>query len=84
MNCAYMLKQMHIIFIIKQGIRKYVPYSLPFGMTEWVDIFFGKMAKKIDFFKIPLSFFYPRATPWTSASFISSTFNSIKRFYCIY
>ena len=46
MNCAYMLKQMHIIFILKQDIRKYVPYSLPFGMTEWVDIFFGKMAKK--------------------------------------
>ena len=30
------------IFIIKQDIRLYVPYSRPNGWTDWAEIFWGR------------------------------------------
>ena len=31
----------YLIYIIKQDIRKYVPYSRPNGWTDWAEIFCG-------------------------------------------
>ena len=69
------------IYIIKQDIRIYVPYSRPNGWTDWAEIFCGhsgvaggcfRQKKSIIFLKTFLkkikNFFFLRATLGPSAS----------------
>ena len=70
------------IYIIKQDIRIYVPYSLPNGWTDWAKNFCGhswvaegcytlKKCEFCFFFKnYFFKFFFLRATPGPSASIL--------------